>query len=138
MLIRKSGLLLLTMLGVGLLVTGCAPTFDRTATRTVAITGATKSDEILEAAIETAQNIGFPAMSKLDKANGIVEFGGFSGSVMGITAQVRVLPNNQAEVTVKRFTAYIPLGVDEQADLFRTKFEEQLKLIQQNTQSAVK
>ena len=112
-----------------IIATGCA--FYPTASRTVAISGGIKDDAVLEAAVETAQSIGFPTMTKMDKADGIVEFGSFEGPQLGISAQVRVLPDNKAEITVKRGSVYIPFGTDKEADEFRAKLDERLQEMEQ-------
>ncbi len=111
------------------LLTGCV--FAPTTSRTISLTGKVPTGDVLENAIEVAKLVNFPPMTKLDKANGIVEFGGFGMSELGITAQVRVRPDNQAEITVKRGSAYIPLGADKQADAFRNQLESRLKEVEQ-------
>jgi hypothetical protein len=40
---------------------------------------------------------------------------------------VRVRSDGTAEITVKRGSAYIRKGVDQQADAFKKKFEEKLQ-----------
>ena len=69
----------------------------------------------------------FPPVTKLDKTNGIVEFGAFGIPVTGITAQVRVRADNQLDVTVKRGSVYISLPVEETADKFKSALEARLK-----------
>jgi hypothetical protein len=109
---------------LAILATGCV--YFPTTTRMVAIAPQTKSDVVLEAAVDAAQDVDFPPMTKMDKANGIVEFGSFEMPELGITAQVRVRSDGSAEITVKRGSTYIRQGVDKQADAFKAKFEEKL------------
>jgi hypothetical protein len=104
-----------------------------TANRTVGVPSQIKSDLVLEAAVDAAEDVNFPPMTKMDKANGIVEFGSFEMPEMGITAQVRVRSDGQVEITVKRGSAYVRKGVDKQADAFKAKFEEKLHAAEQKT-----
>lgn len=95
--------------------------------RTVAIPASLNSDQVLEIAIDAAKAVGLRPVSKLDKANGIVEFGNFEMSEMGTTGQVRVRADHQAEITLKRTSAYVPLSVEEITKKFQTEFETRLK-----------
>jgi hypothetical protein len=103
---------------------GCAPV--TVAMRDVATQASIKQGDIIEFAITAAREVGFPPATKIDKENGLVEFGGYGTTVMGITAQVRVKSSTEVEVTVKRLSVYIPLGVDKQADAFTARLKEHL------------
>jgi hypothetical protein len=96
---------------------------------TIAYSPTVKSGDVIEAAINVARSMGFPPATKIDKANGLVDFGNFGSPMLGITAQVRIKTEGELEVNVTRGSAYIPLGVDKQADEFRTKLEEKLKAL---------
>ncbi len=85
------------------------------------------SDQALEAAIDAAKAVGLRPVSKLDKANGIVEFGNFSMVEIGTTGQVRIRSDRQAEVTLKRTSPYVPLPVEEITQKFIQEFETRLK-----------
>ena len=121
----KKHLLTLTLIAATSCVfVGCAPV--TVAMRDVSTQAGIKQGDIIEFAITAAREVGFPPATKIDKENGIVEFGGYGTTVMGITAQVRVKSPTEVEVTVKRQSVYIPLGIDKQADEFTAKLKEQL------------
>ena len=70
-------------------------------------------------------------MTKMDKANGIIEFGSFELPEMGLTAQVRLVSDTSLEITVRRGSAFIARKVETQTDLFRDKIEgERLTALQ--------
>ena len=79
--------------------------------------------------IDVAKEMKLPTVSKLDKANGIVEFGGFEGPMLGTTAQVRIRSDKNLDVTIKRGSAYVPLSVDKTAAEFKRRLEERLQQI---------
>lgn len=103
---------------------GCS--FFPTAHRTVAVPTSEKGD-VLEIAIEAAQSVDLPPPTKIDKANGVVEFGSFDMPVLGYTAQVRVKANGQLDITVKRGSIYVPLDVDPKAQEFASALESRLQ-----------
>lgn len=109
------------------LFTGCA--HMPTATRSVALSPTASTEAVLEAAVDAAREAGLPAVSKMDKANGVVEFGAFGMPELGVTGQVMVRSGHVADLTVKRGSVYIPLKADEQADKFRAAFEERLRAL---------
>lgn len=110
--------------GLAVLLAGCS--FFPTAHRTLAVPQAAKGD-VLEIAIEAARTVDLPPPTKIDKANGVVEFGDFGGSVLGYTAQVRVKSDGQLDVTVKRGSVYVPLEVDAKAQEFASALESRLQ-----------
>jgi hypothetical protein len=74
--------------------------------RTIPLDGKLTTDAVLEAAIEVAPEVNLPVMTKMDKANGLVEFGSFEQPNLGLSAQVRVTPDNQLEIVVKRGSCF--------------------------------
>tara|TARA_Y100000294_G_C8422950_1_gene283608 strand:+ start:173 stop:550 length:378 start_codon:yes stop_codon:yes gene_type:complete len=85
--------------------------------------------ELLDVAIEVSREMNLPPMTKLDKSNGVVEFGKFGSPVTGTTAQVRIGAKNKVDITVVRGSVYVPLPVKEIADEFQTRFEAKLKAL---------
>jgi len=73
-----------------------------TATHTVAVPAAAGSLDLLDVAIAAARDVDLPAVTKHDKANGVVEFGPFDTASSGYSAQVRQRPEGGLAVTVKR------------------------------------
>jgi hypothetical protein len=114
----------LTFGALTLLLVGCVHFPTKSADITYSPT--TKQGDVIELAIEVARSMDFPPATKIDKANGIVEFGAFGHPMLGITAQVRVKSEGELEVNVTRGSEYVPLGVDKTADEFRSKLEERL------------
>ena len=96
-------------------------------TRFIQVENSINKNELLELAIDVAREMDFPPMTKLEKANGIVEFGEFGSSVTGLTAQVRVKENGQIDIVVVRGSVYVPLPVKDVADEFKRKLESKLK-----------
>lgn len=109
---------------VAILIAGCS--FFPTAHRTVAVPASAKID-VLELAIEAARSVDLPPPTKIDKANGVVEFGSFEMPVLGYTAQVRIKADGQLDVTVKRGSIYVPLEVDDKAQAFVAALESRLQ-----------
>ena len=103
---------------------GCAPM--TVATRDLDTPASIKQGDIIEFAITAAQEVGFPPATKIDKENGVVEFGSFGLPELGVTAQVRVKSQTEIEITVRHGSVYIPLGADKQADAFTAKLKEHL------------
>jgi hypothetical protein len=108
-----------------LFATGCA--FSPTKNNLVPLSPTASTEAVLEAAADAARSSGLPPVTKMDKANGVVEFGGFGMPELGTSAQVRVRSDHQAEVTVKRHSAYVPLGTGKKADQFQAAFESRLR-----------
>jgi hypothetical protein len=97
-----------------------------TANHTVTVPPSAKGRDVLELAIDAAKAVDLPSATKIDKANGLVAFGAFGMPVLGYTAQVRQRSDGQLDVTVKRGSVYVPLGVDEKAKEFVTALETRL------------
>ena len=116
--------ILLIVSMVGALFAACA--HFPTSNYTVAVPAAAKNRDVLELVIDAAKSVNLPPVTKVDKANGVVEFGGFGRSVTGYTAQVRQRSDGQLDVTVKRGSAYIPLPVDEKAKEFVSAIQSRL------------
>lgn len=112
-----------TVAVIGVIFAGCA--FFPVAHRTVAVPEAAKGD-VLELVIDAARSVDLPPPTKVDKANGVVEFGSFGSSALGYTAQVRVRSDGQLDVTVKRGSVYVPLEVDAKAQEFVSALEARL------------
>lgn len=106
------------------LFTGCA--HFPTVTNVVPASGKT-SGQIIEAAIEVARELKYPPTTKIDKAAGIVVFGGFGNPALGSSAQVRIRDDGSVEVTVQRGSVYVPLKADGRAKEFTDKLAEKLK-----------
>lgn len=98
------------------LVAGCAHV--PTANQTVAVPAPARNLDLLEVAVDAARAVGLPAVTKFDKANGLVEFGSFDTAATGYTAQVRQRPDGQLDVTVKRGSADVPGSVEDKAKEF--------------------
>lgn len=75
-----------------------------------------------------------PAMSKMDKANGLVEFGAFGMPQMGLTGQARITGDHQVEVMVKRGSVFVPLKAESEADLFTTNLAVRLAELEKKVQ----
>jgi hypothetical protein len=93
-------IVVLGCLVVGVLA-GCAtiPTADRT----VAVPTPAPSLDLLDVAADAAKAVGLPAVTKLDRAGGVVEFGTFEAPPSAAyAAQVRRRPDGGLDVTVKR------------------------------------
>ncbi len=100
-----------------------------TANRTVAVPASAKSTDLLELAIDAARDVGLPPATKIDKADGIVEFGGFETPELGYAAQVRIRSDGQLDVTVKRGSAYISRPVDSKTEEFVHAIQTRLEKI---------
>jgi hypothetical protein len=113
-----------------LALAGCETYVPSTSVRAIAINGGLSKDQVSNAVIEAARDASLPAMTKMDKANGIIEFGSFELPEMGLTAQVRLVSDTSLEVTVRRGSAFIARKVEAQTDLFRDKIGERLAALQ--------
>jgi PBP1b-binding outer membrane lipoprotein LpoB len=117
-----------SVIALAVLITGCAiqSYVPSNSIRTIPLDGKLTNDAVLEAAVEIAEEVSLPAMTKMDKADGIVEFGGFERTEMGLSAQVRVRPDNKLEIIVKRGSVFFAQNADADADTFKTRLEERL------------
>jgi uncharacterized protein YgiM (DUF1202 family) len=95
---------------VATLVAGCAHV--ATVSQTVAVPAPAGDVDVFDAAIDAARAIGLPAVTKLDKTGGVVEFGSFETSATGYTAQVRRRADGGLAVTVTRESAGVPGSVE--------------------------
>jgi hypothetical protein len=123
----RSWALLLLVVGI----TGCAPM--PTVTNTVTYPSTVKAGDVVETAIDVAREMKFPPATKIDKTEGLVEFGNFGQPMMGITAQVRIKSEGQLDVTVTRGSVYVALAVDKTANEFKNKIEERLRVLGDKT-----
>ncbi|HUF92504.1 MAG TPA: SH3 domain-containing protein [Candidatus Limnocylindria bacterium] len=105
------------------LVAGCATV--PTATHTVAAPAAAGSLDLLDVAIAAARDVDLPAVTKHDKANGVVEFGSFDTASKGYSAQVRQRPEGGLAVTVKG-GAGAPGSVEDKARAFVAALDARL------------
>ena len=106
------------------LVAGCAVP---TATQTVAVPAPARSLDVLDVAVDAARAVGLPAVTKLDKTNGVVEFGSFEAPGSGYAAQVRQRPDGQLDVTVKRGSADGAGSVEDKAKEFVVALDTRLR-----------
>ena len=109
-------------LSIAAALVGC--TFAPTASSTVAVPARLTSRQVLDIAADAGKAVGFPPVTKIDKANGVVEFGNYEMSELGTTAQVRIREDNKAEITVKRTSVYVPFN---DADEIEKKFQAAFK-----------
>lgn len=84
------------------------------------------TSQILDASIDAANEAGLPTATKVDKENGVVQFGAFGTPIMGYTAQVRVRPDGSIEVTVQRGSTIVTLSPDEGAQRFAEALRRRL------------
>jgi hypothetical protein len=105
---------------------GCA--HAPTATQTVAVPPA-RSVDVLDVAVEAARAVGLPAVTKLDKAGGVVEFGSFETPATGYAAQARRRPDGQLDVTVKRGSANGAGTVEDKAREFVAAVDARLRQV---------
>jgi hypothetical protein len=82
--------------------------------------------DVVETAIAVGREIGFPPATKIDKTEGIVEFGPFGMPAIGITAQARVKSDGDLEVTVNTLSRLVAESADEPAQAFKAQFESRL------------
>ncbi len=97
------------------------------ANNTVAVPAAAKGRDVFDIAIDAARSVDLPPATKIDKANGVVEFGSFGMPVLAYSAQVRKRSDGQLDVTVKRGSAYISRDVDEKAKEFVAALQARLQ-----------
>lgn len=106
---------------------GCA--HIPTANQTVAVPVPAADFDLLHVAIDAARAVGLPAVTKFDKAQGVVEFGSSDMVPNGYTAQVRRRPDGQLEVTVKRGSADVPGSVEDKAKEFTAALDARIRRV---------
>jgi hypothetical protein len=119
-------LYIITVFCISAFVIGCQTYAPSNSVRTVSYDAKIKTDDVYDAIIDAARESSLPAMTKEDKADGIIEFGGFEGPELGLAAQVRIRSDNQLEITVKRGSVFVPMSADADADVFKNKVEARL------------
>ena len=92
---------------------GCAHV--PSANQTVAMPVPAGDFDLLHVATDAARAVGLPAVTKFDKAQGVVEFGASDTVPNPYIAQVRRRPDGQLDVTVKRGSADLPGSVEDKA-----------------------
>lgn len=117
-------IILIACMAVALLA-GCAHV--RTGNQTVAVPVPAGDFDLLHVATEAARAVGLPAVTKFDKAQGVVEFGSSGMAATGYTAQVRRRPDGQLDVTVKRGSADVPGSVEDKAKEFTAALDARLR-----------
>ncbi len=84
--------------------------------------------EIMKTAVEVGRSMNFPEITRFDEEKGIVEFGAFGKPVVGLTAQVKISPDNtNVGIIVKRGALYVPASAEATGREFMRKFEEKLR-----------
>jgi uncharacterized protein YgiM (DUF1202 family) len=121
---RSTRIVIVITCAVVSLVAGCAVP---TATQTVAVPAPARSLDVLEVAVDAAKAVGLPAVTKLDKTNGVVEFGSFETPASGYAAQVRRRPDGELDVTVKRGSGDGAGTVEEKAREFVAALDARLR-----------
>jgi hypothetical protein len=116
--------ILIAFTGIAL-AAGCA--HAPVATQTVDVPAAAARVDVLDVAVDAARAVGLPAVTKLDKAGGVVQFGSFETGATGYTAQARRRPDGQLEVTVKRGSADGAASVEEKATAFVAAVDARLR-----------
>ena len=102
---------------------GCA--HFPTATRS--IPAPTKAGvDVVEAAIDAARELKFPPATKIEKQNGLVEFGNWGLPDTGIAAQVRRRGDGTIESTVRVGSVYVAKDPEGLADKFAKLIEEKI------------
>jgi hypothetical protein len=122
---RSIDIILMMASTVVTLVAGCA--HAPTAKQTVAVPAPARDLDVLQVAVEAARTVGLPAVSKLDKIDGVVEFGSFQTPASDYAAQVRQRPDGQLLVTVKGGSTDTPLTVEHKAKELVTALETRLR-----------
>ena len=112
----KTVLLGASLIGSCTFLIGCV--FTPTANQSLTAPPAAKAGDIIDAAVDAASTAGLPGPTTVDKANGLVQFGNYTMSEIGYSAQVRIRSDGSLDVTVKRCSVYVPLPVDEKAKAF--------------------
>lgn len=127
---RSIGIVLVMASAVVSLVGGCAHV--PTTKQTVAVPAPARDVDVLQVAIEAARAVRLPAVTKLDKVDGVVEFGSFETPVSDYAAQVRQRPDGQLLVTVKGGSTDTPLTVEHKAKELVTALETRLRQVPAN------
>jgi hypothetical protein len=122
---RRIHLIIAIVPTVATLVAACAHV--ATVSQTVAVPAPAGGLDVFEAAIDAAKASGLPAVTKLDKTKGVVEFGPFETPAIGYAAQLRQRPDGGLDVTVKRGTADVPGGVEKKVKQLVTALEVRLR-----------
>ena len=107
------------------IVAGCVPP-SRTRMIDVSYPAAISHADVVEAAITVGRELSFPAATKIDKTEGIVEFGPFGTPFVGVTAQARVKSDGDLEVTVNTWSRFVAESADDPAQAFKAKLEAKL------------
>ncbi|HSR13693.1 MAG TPA: hypothetical protein VLS90_19755 [Thermodesulfobacteriota bacterium] len=110
---------------IALLLAGCAhPQPGKSASGVESV----DKGEILMMAVEVAKSMNFPEVTRFDREEGVVEFGSFGRQVVGLTAQVKISPDNASVgIVVKRGSVYVPVSAEPTGQEFMRKFQEKLK-----------
>jgi hypothetical protein len=103
----------------------------KTQTIVIAFPSTMPQGAVIEAAIDAAQEIKFPPATKIDKVVGIVELGGFEQPQLGIAAQARIKSEGQFEITITRWSEFIPISLDGPTDQFKAKLKAKVAEITQ-------
>ena len=122
----KTAKTLLTPLLLIALMTGCISQYTtpmRTQTVTLAYPPKTAPGDVIENTLAIGREMKFPPATKLDKTGGMVEFGNFGLPMIGITAQARIKSEGQLEVTIVRYTPFVPMDVTAEMEEFESKFK---------------
>jgi hypothetical protein len=106
---------------------GCAHV--PTANQSVAAPVPAGNFDLLQVATDAARAVGLPAVTKFDKAQGVVEFGSSDMGATGYTAQVRRRPDGQLDVTVKGESANVPGSVEDKAREFTAALDARLRRV---------
>jgi len=128
--LRSIGIVLVMASAVVSLVAGCAHV--PTAKQTVAVPAPARDLDVLQVAIEAARAVRLPAVTKVDKVDGVVEFGSFDTPVSDYAAQVRQRPDGQLLVTVKGGSTDTPLTVEHKAKELVMALETRLRQVPAN------
>lgn len=107
------------------LAAGCA--HAPTARQTVEMPVPAPTLDVLDVAADAARAVGLPAVTKLDRANGVIEFGAFQTGATDYTAQVQRRADGQLDVTVKRGSAEGPGTVEDKAREFVAALDARLR-----------
>ena len=115
---------LLVLVAFVAVVTGCG-SIAGTATKSIVLTFPAKvsNGDIIEHAIDVGRELNFPAANGIDKSVGVVSFGDFGKSMIGITAQARVKGEGQLEVTISKLEP-LSASVDKEVEQFKTKWDK--------------
>jgi uncharacterized protein YgiM (DUF1202 family) len=122
---RRIQLVIALVSSVATLAAACAHV--ATVSQTVAVPAPAPDVDVFEAAIGAAKASGLPAVTKLDKTRGVVEFGAFETPATGYAAQLRQRPDGRLDITVNRATADVPGGVEKKIKQLVAALEARLR-----------